>query len=550
MVSGARASVREGRWEALRAASRTRWRAAGVDHPRLDAELLLGEAIGASGRATEANRGAEVPPPAARAFGEMVRRRLRREPVAYILGRKGFRNLELAVDRRVLVPRPETELLVEVGVERRPAEGARRRHRLGRDRPGGRRRAPRLRGCSATDASARRARGGAAPTPSASASPAGSIFSKAACRPGEGFDLVLANLPYVAERDWARLEPEMTKWEPTEALLAGPDGLDAYRAHPPPPLLWSTELARSARQPRSPVEVGGGAGRGGVGADAGSRLRPAPRRGRDLAGIERVVVGARGSDERRASGQEVAGESARRPRGWERSIAGGGVVVFPANGLYGLACDPLDTGGHRPDPPDQGARRRQVLRRSCTSRRWRCGSWSRGWGRARKPRSAPCCRGRSPWSSTTPSRRYPLACREDLERLGIRLIAGPLAGAMCPIFQTSANLSGEPAPARFDDVPEGDPRRRRPGDRRRRAGRPALDRGRHRRDRRRRLLGGAPPGRPLRQATWPAASPGRRSTSPAQQPGRPRNGRWTRRREVLSFSFDSKRWCLGSTIIR
>ena len=53
-----------------------------------------------------------------------------------------------------------------------------------------------------------------------------------------------------------------------------------------------------------------------------------------------------------------------------------------------------------------------------------------------------------------PERRYPLACREDPERLGVRLLAGPLAGAMCPIFQTSANLSGEPAPARFDDVPE------------------------------------------------------------------------------------------------
>ena len=48
-----------------------------------------------------------------------------------------------------------------------------------------------------------------------------------------------------------------------------------------------------------------------------------------------------------------------------------------------------------------------------------------------------------------PERRYPLACREDPERLGVRLIGGPLAGAMCPIFQTSANLSGEPAPRRL-----------------------------------------------------------------------------------------------------
>jgi L-threonylcarbamoyladenylate synthase len=52
-----------------------------------------------------------------------------------------------------------------------------------------------------------------------------------------------------------------------------------------------------------------------------------------------------------------------------------------------------------------------------------------------------------------PQRRYPLACRQDPERLGVRLIGGPLAGTMSPVFQTSANLSGEPAPARFVDVP-------------------------------------------------------------------------------------------------
>ena len=51
-----------------------------------------------------------------------------------------------------------------------------------------------------------------------------------------------------------------------------------------------------------------------------------------------------------------------------------------------------------------------------------------------------------------PAHRYPLACREDAERLGLRLIEGPLAGAMCPVFQTSANRSGEPAPSRFEEI--------------------------------------------------------------------------------------------------
>jgi L-threonylcarbamoyladenylate synthase len=53
-----------------------------------------------------------------------------------------------------------------------------------------------------------------------------------------------------------------------------------------------------------------------------------------------------------------------------------------------------------------------------------------------------------------PDRRYPLACREDPERLGIRLIEDPLSGVMTPVFQTSANRSGETAPQRFADVAE------------------------------------------------------------------------------------------------
>jgi L-threonylcarbamoyladenylate synthase len=53
-----------------------------------------------------------------------------------------------------------------------------------------------------------------------------------------------------------------------------------------------------------------------------------------------------------------------------------------------------------------------------------------------------------------PERRYPLACREDAERLGIRLIESSLTGVATPLFQTSANLAGEPAPSRFGDIPQ------------------------------------------------------------------------------------------------
>src|SRR5262249_43345740 len=89
------------------------------EDPRLDAELLLAEAM-ACDRALLAIEEAEIPSAASRQFAEMVRRRLRREPVAYILGRRGFRHLDLAVDPRVLIPRPETEMLVELALELRP----------------------------------------------------------------------------------------------------------------------------------------------------------------------------------------------------------------------------------------------------------------------------------------------------------------------------------------------------------------------------------------------------------------------------------------------
>ena len=114
------AAVGDAAASARRSAAAEALAAAGVERPRLDAELLLAEASGwdrapAGGRA-RGGRSAG----AGRRFGEMVRRRVRREPVAYILGRKGFRRIELAVDRRALIPRPETELLVEMALELGP----------------------------------------------------------------------------------------------------------------------------------------------------------------------------------------------------------------------------------------------------------------------------------------------------------------------------------------------------------------------------------------------------------------------------------------------
>ena len=136
----------------------------------------------------------------------------------------------------------------------------------------------------------------------------------------------------------------------------------------------------------------------------------------------------------------------------ERCVAAGGVAVFPSDGLYGLACDPLDAAAiariHRLKGRDDG-KSSAVMYFSPLAMR----ELVAGLG----PRTAAAVSALLPGPVTlvvaNPGHRYPLACREDPGRLGVRLIAGPLAGAMCPVFQTSANLSGEPAPASFDRVP-------------------------------------------------------------------------------------------------
>lgn len=278
--------------EAL-SASTDALRAAGIDEARLDAELLLAEATGWDRAQLAANPEAEIGPPAARRFGEMVRRRLRREPVAYILGRRGFRQIELAVDPRVLIPRPETELLVELALELRP----RRLLDLGTGSGAiALAVAAEVPDCevTATDTSA-----GALEVARANAGRLGLEdrvrFLEGSLPPDGGFDLILANLPYVAEADWGSLQPEVTEWEPCEALLAGPDGLDAFRALIPACGRISfryAETATTATASAVALEVGKGQA-----GEVGALLRDAGFGGIevrcDLAGIERVVIGRR-----------------------------------------------------------------------------------------------------------------------------------------------------------------------------------------------------------------------------------------------------------------
>ena len=261
--------------------------AVGVEDPRLDAEVLLAEATGQERAALIADPEAEISPTAGRLFGEMVRRRLRREPVAYILGRKGFRNLELGVDRRVLVPRPETELLVELALEL----GPRRVLDVGTGSGAiALAVADELPECEvvATDTSP-----AALEVARANAERLGltnRVELVEATLPEDGeFDLVLANLPYVGERDWLSLQPEVTRWEPREALLAGADGLDAYRAFIPG---CGRALARYTERRSTALAVEVGEGQAPPVAELFEQAGfGAIEARRDLAGIERVVVG-------------------------------------------------------------------------------------------------------------------------------------------------------------------------------------------------------------------------------------------------------------------
>lgn len=135
----------------------------------------------------------------------------------------------------------------------------------------------------------------------------------------------------------------------------------------------------------------------------------------------------------------------------ERTIAAGGVAVFPADGLYGLACDPLDAAAieriHALKGRDDG-KPSAVMYLSPLAMR----ELVAGLGPRTREAVGALLPGPVTLVVANPERRYPLACRADPERLGVRLIGGPLAGAMCPLLQTSANHSGEPPAASFEDV--------------------------------------------------------------------------------------------------
>lgn len=260
--------------------------AAGCETPRLDAEILLADVLGVSREQLVTDTSLTVQGPAVRAYQDAVRRRaVEREPVAYITGRRAFRNIELAVDRRALVPRPETELLVEAGLSL----------------PRG---ASVLDACTGSGAVAlalKQERGDLDVWGSDASEPALALARENAARLGiavqwlhadllhgvpDAFDAVLANPPYVADSERSSLAPEIIRHEPASALFAGPDGLGVIA-----PL--ARQLGGRERVATTAIEVGEG--------QAGAVARLLRDAGFDatsfqvdLGGIKRVVIGRKG----------------------------------------------------------------------------------------------------------------------------------------------------------------------------------------------------------------------------------------------------------------
>ena len=248
--------------------------AAGCDTPRLDAELLLASVLGGERGRLVVDARAELDAAAVSRFEALAARRAAREPVAYILGRKEFRRITLAVDRRVLIPRPETELLVEVGLSL----------------PSGARVVDVGTGSGAVALALKDERPDLTvvatdvdPDALAVARANGLhlgldvAFVQADLLHGlDGrFDAVLANLPYVPSG--VELPPEIAQYEPARALFSGPDGLDLIRRL----------LSMTAGVPLVALEVGLAKCVASLALEAGFGSAEILY---DLAGHERVVV--------------------------------------------------------------------------------------------------------------------------------------------------------------------------------------------------------------------------------------------------------------------
>lgn len=278
-----------------------RFAAVGIDSPRLDAELLVARVIGAD--RTRLFLAPERPLGDAEqaTLEDLAHRRAEdRESIAHLLGVRGFRRLDLQVDRRVLIPRPETELLVEVGltlpagatvIDVGTGSGA-IALALADERPDLTIHATDVSADALDVARANRDRLGLAVTLHEGDLLAGALTPvgvQAAGGPVRGsaetaFLAILSNPPYIPSGDRDGLPPEVRLHDPPGALFGGPDGLDVVRRLLPEAAQAGADLVA--------VEIGVGQAAATVNLMRAEGF-PRVEAHRDLAGIERVVVANR-----------------------------------------------------------------------------------------------------------------------------------------------------------------------------------------------------------------------------------------------------------------
>jgi release factor glutamine methyltransferase len=269
----------------------------GVEAGRLDAEWLLAAALGVDRLQLYLQFDRPLSREEREAFKPLLRRRTSREPLQYIIGRAAFRQLELKTDPRVLIPRPETEVLVQEVLDWASAAGG----SLGRvwdmgTGTGAVALSLAVEGpCTrvvATDLSPEALSVAADNVERHGLSGLvelreGSLFEP--LEKAEGFDVIVSNPPYVANGEKGELQPEVRDWEPPEALFAGEDGMDVIRqlvAGAPDHLLAGGLLALECglgQAERVATDVNA------TGAFAAIRIRP------DLTGRPRFVMAERGA---------------------------------------------------------------------------------------------------------------------------------------------------------------------------------------------------------------------------------------------------------------
>jgi release factor glutamine methyltransferase len=231
---------------AARRACATRLRAAGIDSPELDARLIVGHVLALDHAALAAAAARRLGPAETAAIAALMERRLAREPVARIIGSKEFWSLRLRIDRSTLVPRPETETLVEAALAAIDARGSRsqplRLCDLGT-------------GCGAillallselpnafgigTDVDPQALATARDNARDLGLTRANFVACDMAAALRGPFDLIVSNPPYVATAEIVTLAPEVRLYDPRPALDGGDDGLTCYRAiaAAAPPLL-------------------------------------------------------------------------------------------------------------------------------------------------------------------------------------------------------------------------------------------------------------------------------------------------------------------------